>query len=267
MRIGLERNNTNQEEFNSFEELEASQGNGGSSNKKGLNKMYLMIGAAIIVILIGIMAFMSFLKSQNSEEELDTQDAFAITETPSITEAVVNDVGSLQNTITNEVEANSDLANNENAVLDAEGNVISENGIYDEEGNYITDSENVIKPGINEYTQEGGTTTPIVYDSADFVKDINGVDVSAIYNVKSYNYVYDYVNYEKRRAITDDGMELYWLDITYHNKKYRCTTPFYIFKSLSNEGICRVKLELLTVDGGGKIISYMRVAEPGEGEE
>lgn len=273
MRIGLDKEKVQQqEEFSSFEELEASQANKNLSDKKDTHKMYLMCGGIAIAIILVIMIIVSVMKQSTNNNEQITEDntelaTTADTDMGTSADGELNinsDVDSLQNTISEQTSSNEQIANNENAVLDDQGNVISENGIYDEEGNYITDSEDVIKPGVAEYTQEGGTTTATVYSPDDFIKDLNGVDVNAIYNPQSYSYVYDYVNYEKRRAIMDDGMELYWLDITYHGKKYRCTTPFYIFKSLSNEGICRVKLELLTVEGGGKIISYMRVAEPDE---
>lgn len=274
MRIGLDQNKIKQEEFSSFEELEASQENNkGAPAKKEVNKMYLMCGGIAVAIIVIILIVISMSKQKNNTTSLEDGTTAEVNVTTDGTDngitsneedAISSDINSLQNTISEQSGINNQIASNENVILDEEGNVISENGIYDEDGNYVSDSENIIKPGIEEYTQEGGTTTPIVYSADDFIKDLNGVDVNAIYNPKSYSYIYDYVNYEKRRAIMDDGMELYWLDITYHGKQYRCTTPFYIFKSLSNEGICRVKLELLTVEGGGKIISYMRVAEPDE---
>lgn len=272
MKIGLDKSKSNQEEFNSFEELEEAQKNKDTTkNKNESLKTYATLGivAIGIIILVVVVVFVMKPKSTNTSDTSE-QDVTGTTDVSSAqgddasginTES---DINSLQNTIAEGVSTNEQLAANENAIVDADGNVVSTNGVYDEDGNYISDSEDIIKPGIEEYTQEGGTTTPIVYSADDFIKDLNGVEVNAIYNPKSYSYVFDYVNYKKRRAIMDDGMELYWLDVTYHGKQYRCTTPFYIFKSLDTEGICRVKLELLTVEGGGKIISYMRVAEPDE---
>ena len=56
-----------------------------------------------------------------------------------------------------------------------------------------------------------------------------------------------------------DGMELYWLEVTYHDKPYRVQVPFYVFKDLDDKGICVVNMEVLTLDGGEKVISYMQV--------
>lgn len=280
MRIGVNVNKNNkaenQEEFSSFEELEAAASQPGaeaSISTKGINKTYLMFGIiAVVIIIIVVLVMSSLRKQQNNTEDVNVDADNTMGVMAEVTDSAVQDsasteIDSLQDTITEEVQQNESNTYNENAVYDSDGDLISENGIYDEDGNYVTESTDVIKPGIVEYTQEGGTTSPKVFSEDDFIKDLNGVDVKAVYSPKSYNYVFDYVNYEKRRAIMDDGMELYWLDITYHNKKYRCTTPFYIYKSLSDEGICKVKIELLTVEGGGKIISHMRVAEPGESEE
>lgn len=135
--------------------------------------------------------------------------------------------------------------------------------VYDEEGNVT--AKDAINPGVIEYeefkTDSSYPTTAEVFEDSDYIKDLNGVDVAAVYNVKNASYVYDYVNYEKRRAIIDDGMELYWLEATYQGKKYRIQTPFYYFKNLSPSGICKVEMEILTLEGRGKIISYMQVVE------
>ena len=281
MRIGLDRNALrNQQEqgqeFDSFEDLEQSeqaQGNasntnntgkgrpgGGNSDKNSTsekNKTILIIAGVIAAVVVGGFVISSLGNGGSTDEEQVATEGADITGEASNTE--------LTPVITGE---NSDyldtVSNNPNAVYDEEGNLISTNGIYDEEGNIISDDENVINPGTASFDKEGGTTTAKVYSPDDFIKDLNGVNVSAVYNVKAYSYVFDYANYQKRRAIMDDGMELYWLDLTYNGKSYRCTVPFYIFKSLNSTGITRVKIELLTLEGGEKIISYMRVAEEGE---
>lgn len=135
-------------------------------------------------------------------------------------------------------------------------------GIYDEQGNLKVNDGTYIDPGAASYSDnKNETTDPKVYNSTDFIKDLNGQDVSAAYTVKSYDYVDDYVSYEKRRAIMDDGMELYWLEANYHNKKYRITIPFWRYKALDDTGICCVEIEVLNLEGGGKIISYMHVID------
>lgn len=143
-------------------------------------------------------------------------------------------------------------------LLDSVTGTQNNNGIYDEDGNVI--AEDAIDPGIVDYYESEAKTAPAeVYKASDFIKDLNGLDVSAVYNVQNRSYVQDYVNYETRRAIIDDGMELYWLEITYNDKKYRIQCPFVYFKDLGEKGICKVEMEVLTLEGGGKIISYMQV--------
>lgn len=139
--------------------------------------------------------------------------------------------------------------------------------IYDSEGNAIYDENNsvidddAINPGVSGLAAGDGMTAPKeVYASEDQLKDINGVDVSAVYNVSSTDYVYDYVNYKLHRGIIDEGMELYWMDISYKDKKYRAQVPFYYAKDLEKEGICKMYIEVLNLEGGGKIISHMEVA-------
>lgn len=140
--------------------------------------------------------------------------------------------------------------------------------IYDEDGNAIYNENNsvidedAINPGAGGFSGSEGSSPPKeVYSSEDQMRDINGVDVSAVYNVAYTEYVYDYVNYQLRRGIIDDGMEIYWLDVDYKGRKYRTQIPFYYAKDLDKEGICRMYMEVLNLEGGGKIISYMEIAE------
>lgn len=124
-----------------------------------------------------------------------------------------------------------------------------------------TEPETRFKVGVPDY-KGGEMRTPDRLDPAtDFLKDLNGVEIPVSYNVKSTDYVCDYVNYEKRRASMDDGMELYWLELTYNGLHYRCTVPFWRYKAMNNEGICIVKMEVLTLEGGEKVISYMAVTD------
>lgn len=261
MQLGMNINNGNKKprnaaaeqnnarEFSSFEDLDNAMAQGTvnteNQNKSSINKTAIIAGGIAAVIVIILLIIIATMKDKTATEYTNTE----ITEPTSMEETA---------------DSSQVLDEDMQGYLEQGPTENPGNGIYDADGNVISDSEDIINPGISEFNTEGGTTTATVYNADDFIKDLNGVDISAVYNVKSYNYLFDYVNYEKRRAIMDDGMELYWLDITYHNKKYRCTVPFYVFKSLDTSGITRVKLELLTLDGGEKVISYMRVAEEGE---
>lgn len=117
-----------------------------------------------------------------------------------------------------------------------------------------------ITVGLPEFDpKENGTTSATVYSASDYIKDLNGYDIPAVYEVSGRSYFRDFANYEAKRAILADGMEMYWLEIVYKEKPYRCQVPFYIFKDLETTGICVVEIELLTLEGGEQIISFMQV--------
>lgn len=102
-------------------------------------------------------------------------------------------------------------------------------------------------------------TTPEHYSSTDFLKDLNGYDIPAVYTVQNITYDVAHVNYQSKRATIDDGMEFYWLEIDYNGKKYRAQCSYNMFRQLESEGICKVALEILTLDTGQQVISYMKV--------
>lgn len=122
---------------------------------------------------------------------------------------------------------------------------------------YVSDE---IIPGLIDFKRnKNNTTFPYVFDPEDFIKDLNGSPIPAIYSVKKTTYEDLFVNYESRRAILDDGMEMYWLEITYEEKQYRCQVPFSVYKAMNPKGICVVQAEVLTLEDGEIIISYMTV--------
>lgn len=98
-------------------------------------------------------------------------------------------------------------------------------------------------------------------DPKDFHVDINGNPIPDNYEVKQIKYETDFVNYEKRRGVTGDGMELLWLDAEYKGIPYSVQVPFKIWKELDPKGITVVSMEVLYLDGDAKVISHMAVKE------
>lgn len=144
---------------------------------------------------------------------------------------------------------------NEEAVVNNEGSKD-----YNDDG--LANNEDSFVQGDPDYADsKKNKTSARVFNEKDFIKDLKGADVSAVYSVKSRDYVRTHVSYVAHRAIMDDGMELYWVDVVYKKKKYRVQVPFYIFKDLEDEGVCRVEIEVLNLEGGGQIISYMQVID------
>lgn len=188
--------------------------------------------------------------------------AFGIVVIVGLVYAFTNGKGSSPDSISD--VPSTELSDGTGASSDEEDPYIyDENGqpIYSAETNQVVNSDS-IDPGEADYsTSSKSKTTSKVFDTDDTLKDINGVDISATYNVTSRDYVYDYVSYVAKRGIIDDGMEIYWLEATYAGKKYRIQVPFYYFKDLNEEGVCRVQMEVLNIEGGGKVISYMQVVD------
>lgn len=186
-------------------------------------KVFLIAGATIVILLILFMAFKKGGADKDPEEEV-----IVSTESSTVTY-------------------------DEDGFADDSGN-----SVYNSDG--TTKDANGINPGITDYDDaKNNQTGATVYAASDYIKDLNGLDVSAVYNVESIDFVEDYVSYETRRAITDEGMEMYWLEADYNGKSYRIQIPFYYYRSLGTSGICKVNVEVLTLVGGGKIVSYMQV--------
>lgn len=122
------------------------------------------------------------------------------------------------------------------------------------------ENTNVYTEGDTNYAKsDKNETTAKVYKPDEYIKDLTGKDISAVYTVKSRDYIKAHVSYKAKRAIIDDGMEMYWIDVVYKKKNYRVQVPFYYFKDFEDSGICRVEIEVLTLENGGQVISYMQV--------
>ena len=143
---------------------------------------------------------------------------------------------------------------------DDEQTTQSQSAQIDPQQSMETEKETTAMPGaIDYYNNDNMKTSDTLDQVTDFLKDLQGVSIPVDYTVTEINYVRDYVNYTKRRASVDEGMELYWIDIVYNDKKYKCTIPFWRYKAMKDEGICIVEMEVLSLEGGAKVISNMVV--------
>lgn len=208
------------------------------SQSRGLDKRFIILGVVAIVVVIAIIFAVSFSKKSNTPTDTETQTSEQLQQNSTTGDATGTLVGDSDVTSGTTGEEDTYKANNGG-----------------------TSSDNTIKPGITNYDEDLSvmTTGATVYSANDFIKDLNGLEVPAIYNVESMEYVTDYVNYETRRASIDDGMELYWIEAKYHDKKYRVQIPYCYYKSMQDTGICKVNMEVLNLVGGGQLVSYMQV--------
>lgn len=223
-RAKTKKENMDFDEDDEDDEVDLAETSRGSKSKK-LDPRLLFVGAAAIgIVVVGCMLFMG---SDTAEEEgeptLDTAQ-----------QAVENAVEDVQPEV----------------ITDSEGNPV-----YDSEGNVI--GKDAINPGYSTSVnnESDGSVPAQVFDADDFISDLNGVPISGSYNVESIDAVDDYVEYEIKRAIIDDGMEIYWAEIEYEGKKYRSQMSYTHASKFKQKGIAKAKLEVLNIVGGGKVIS------------
>lgn len=90
---------------------------------------------------------------------------------------------------------------------------------------------------------------------------LNGEEIDANFKISKITTVRDFINYEKFRSTTADGLEFYWLEVEYKGKPYKVQTPYKIFKELEDAGVTLADVEVTYTDSGVQIITYMAVVE------
>lgn len=104
----------------------------------------------------------------------------------------------------------------------------------------------------------------------DFRKDFTNIDSPESYEMPiKIAAVNDSVSYTKHRTMTDDGMDMYWVDAQYKSKKTRLTLPYYIWQTLSPQGVMDVIVETVTDKGGKTFVTSITAVPPNkqEGED
>lgn len=76
--------------------------------------------------------------------------------------------------------------------------------------------------------------------------------------------VNDSVSYVKHRTITDDGIDMYWVDATYKGKKTQFTISYYIYQALSPQGVMDVQVETVTDADERVYITSMAALPPAQ---
>lgn len=116
-------------------------------------------------------------------------------------------------------------------------------------GDVVQDTKG-ITPGITDIEQNtvNVNNTKITPDT--FTKDLNSKPIAEEYKIDSIYTTIDFISYTKKRATSDDGIELYWLDAEYKGKKAKVQVPFSIFKELDPVGVTVVEVEVVRVDTG-----------------
>ena len=102
--------------------------------------------------------------------------------------------------------------------------------------------------------------TPIINPNK-ITHGLNGEEVDAKFKISKITTVRDFINYEKFRSTTAEGLEFYWLEVEYKGKPYKVQTPYKIFKELEDSGVTLADVEVTYTDSGVQIITYMNVVE------
>ncbi|MFF2798080.1 DUF3149 domain-containing protein [Lysinibacillus xylanilyticus] len=102
-------------------------------------------------------------------------------------------------------------------------------------------------------------------ESGDFRKDFVNTDSPENYALPiKIAAVNDSVSYTKHRTMTDDGMDMYWVDAMYKSKKTRFTVPYYIWQTLAPQGVMDVITEVVTDAEGKTFVTSITAVPPTE---
>lgn len=99
-------------------------------------------------------------------------------------------------------------------------------------------------------------------DSQDFRKDFTNQSATETYaepvEIMTVN---DSVSYVKHRTMTDDGIDVYWVDAVYKEKDTTFTVPYYVWRTLAEQGVMDVVVEVVT-DANDKVFIASITARP-----
>ena len=103
--------------------------------------------------------------------------------------------------------------------------------------------------GIQDFTGDTNMTTSNELDDIDEeLEDLFGLSLRVDYTVSKIETITDFVNYEKKRGTWGGGLEVYYLDATYHGNKYFVQVPYKYYKELEDTGIVPVSMEVLRIN-------------------
>ena len=202
-----------------------------SRTEKNKNSNILLIGACIIIVVLLLLVILLLFSKGGINSKNKSEN---------------NQLVNTEMVKTEKDDENNDFKESENS----------------EEGTTLDNSFETGDSNVEAGKYEEGVltkTTPEYYSSTDYLKDLNGYEIPAVYTIQNITYDVAHVNYQSKRATIDDGMEFYWLEIDYNGKKYRTQCSYNMFRNLETEGICKVAVEILTLDSGQQVVSYMKV--------
>ena len=98
-------------------------------------------------------------------------------------------------------------------------------------------------------------------DPDEFLDEVEYNEIEENYVVEEITTKRDFINYEKRSATIDSGMEMYWIEVVYEERDYRMQIPYSVYRTMDDKGICIAEIEVCTLAGGGELVTYMSIVE------
>lgn len=121
------------------------------------------------------------------------------------------------------------------------------------------DKEYLNSLGIGKNIGENGVIYQGTIEDDSFRKDLFGEDTPEMYGNKvKISNIIDGVSYEKHRATTGDGIDLYYIDISYKGQKGKTTIPYALYKILPDEGTLDLEVEVVTTENDNVICTYFK---------
>lgn len=115
---------------------------------------------------------------------------------------------------------------------------------------------NQTSPATQEPVEEKKEQEPSV---APFNEDMPTNPETPVWAMASVAMVKDFCNYEKKRSVTGNGLELYWLDCVYKEMPYVIQVKYETYNLLDSKGIVPIIGEKVITTDGVEIITYMSV--------
>ena len=235
------RSQNNKETMNkNYQNRNPKRINSRDSNKKNL--LMLLIGFVTIIVIV-LALVLIFGKDDKSDTNNTTQDNTT-----------------QENTIGQIPKNNTDVTGG--GATPPPANQNPQQNTYTQPNQQGVVMEDNVNPGLpdtkngNKMNNNGEMT-----DTKGFISDVNGNKIPKDFVVQRVSDETDFVNYVKRRGMTGDGIELLWLDAQYKGIPYSVQVPFKIWKELDQQGITVVDMEVLYLEDGSKVISYMKVKD------
>lgn len=122
-----------------------------------------------------------------------------------------------------------------------------------------TDDEKISAGVPNLYGNKNDTNTLTPEPTDNITANLNKQPIDSNYKIVEIKTVTDFINYEKHRAITAEGLEFYWLEATYKDRPYKVQVPLSIAKELETKGITVVDVEVAVLEDKSEIVTYMSV--------